>query len=106
MQFKLVFLKQLITVHGLTFGRGYYRKDFVSEIWGAYFREGLFIYLFRVGGGGGRAYYRNFAVYGMTLNLTSLSIQYKWPASTSDWCHLKGAACYRNFTLEFKNCTF
>ena len=50
-------LKQLaLTVHGLIFRMAYYRKDFASEIWGAYFREGLFfIYLFIYfffGGGG------------------------------------------------------
>ena len=43
---------------------------FTSEIWGAYFQEGLFIYLsffFFFGGGGGGggegAYYWNFTVY-------------------------------------------
>ena len=38
---------------------------FVSEIWGAYFREGLFIYLFIIfffGGGGGGGYYQNFTL--------------------------------------------
>ena len=47
-------LKQLaLTIHGLIFGRAYYQKD-----WGAYFQEGLFIYLFIIiiiifwGGGG------------------------------------------------------
>ena len=43
-----------VTVHGLIFGRAYYRKNIASEIWGAYFREGLF--------SGGGAYYRNFMV--------------------------------------------
>ena len=38
------------------FGRAYYRKDFMSEIWGAYFQEGFFFW------GGGGAYYRNFTV--------------------------------------------
>ena len=33
---------------GLIIGR-----IFASEIWGAYFREGLFIYLFSFWGGGG-----------------------------------------------------
>ena len=49
-----------LTVHGLIFGRAYNQKDFC--IWGAYFREGLFIYFiyfFFVGGGG---YHRNFMV--------------------------------------------
>ena len=32
------------------------RGIFASEIWGAYFREGLFFF------GGGGAYYRNFTV--------------------------------------------
>ena len=40
---------------GLIIGR-----IFVSEIWGAYFREGLFFFF--GGGGGGGAYYRNFTV--------------------------------------------
>ena len=34
-----------------------------SEIWGAYFSEGLFIYLFIFSGGGGGGYYRNFTVF-------------------------------------------
>ena len=38
-------------------------RIFASEILGAYFREGLFIYLFFVAGvGGGGAYYQNFTV--------------------------------------------
>ena len=48
---------------GLIIGR-----IFASEIWGPYFREGLYIYLyiylfFSAGGGEGGAYYRNFTVY-------------------------------------------
>ena len=47
---------------GLIIGR-----IFASEIWGAYFREGLFISLFISlffwGRGGGGAYYRNFTVF-------------------------------------------
>ena len=39
------------------------RKIFASEILGAYFQEGLFIYLFIIFfGGGWGAYYRNFTV--------------------------------------------
>ena len=33
-------------------------RIFASEIWGAYFWEGLFFFL-----GGGGAYYRNFTIY-------------------------------------------
>ena len=36
-------------------------RIFVSDIWGAYFREGLFIFL-GGGGVGGGDYYRNFTV--------------------------------------------
>ena len=45
-------------------------RIFASEIWRAYFREGLFLFLFYflffffwAGGGGEGAYYRNFTVY-------------------------------------------
>ena len=39
--------KQLtLTVHGLTFGRAIIGRIFASEIWGAYFREGLLYYIF------------------------------------------------------------
>ena len=34
-------------------------RIFASEIWGAYFREGLFFFFF----GGGEGYYRNFTVH-------------------------------------------
>ena len=37
-------------------------RIFASGIWGAYFRDGLFIFFF-LGGGGGGAYYRNFTVH-------------------------------------------
>ena len=35
----------VLTVHGLIFRRAYHRKDktFAPEIWGTYFREGLFL---------------------------------------------------------------
>ena len=53
-----VTIKQLaLTVHGLIFGRAYYRKDFCVGDLGGLFSGGL---LFFVGGGG--AYYRNFTV--------------------------------------------
>ena len=42
---------------GLYLGGLIIRRIFVSEIWGAYFREGLFW-----GWGGGGAYYQNFMV--------------------------------------------
>ena len=32
-----------VIIHWLIFGRVYYRKDIASEIWGAYFWEGLFL---------------------------------------------------------------
>ena len=41
-----------------------------SEIWGAYFREGLFLFFFW-GGEGGIAYYRNFTVCLKTIRNTT-----------------------------------
>ena len=55
LRFKIGWLKQLaLTVHVLMFGTGrIIGRIFASEIWGAYFREGVFIYLFLGGGGAG-----------------------------------------------------
>ena len=62
LRFKIGWLKELaLTVHVLMFRTGLIiGRIFASEIWGADFREGLFIYLFL---GGGGAYYRNSKVY-------------------------------------------
>ena len=46
---------------GLYLGGLIIGKIFASEIWGAYFREGLLFLFFFLGGGGGGGY-RNFTV--------------------------------------------
>ena len=60
-------LKQLKKPMDLYSGGLTIQRIFASEIWGAYFWEGLFHFIFFCGGGGGGACYWNFTVFCVIL---------------------------------------